>query len=91
MPLSFLRPQLWFSKVKGAFKLIFGKVTLVGYIPNQTAKLPNLKPGLLFPAKKVDESSDIHTIERVNFLYAKDYSPNIDMELFLRNLKKLVF
>lgn len=91
LPLAVVKPSTIWHKFINIFQLIVGRKTLVSYIPNSKGKLPFIKPGLLYPAKRVTEFSDASTIERVNFLYAKDYSANIDIELFLRNLKDLVF
>ncbi|MDB4347621.1 glycosyltransferase family 2 protein [Bacteroidia bacterium] len=92
LPLSLIKPKKIGTKIANAFALIWGSKTLISYVPApDIKKLPPLKQGLLFPASKVNASSNSATINRVNFLYAKDYTPGIDLELFIKNLKKLTY
>jgi hypothetical protein len=90
IPIAVFKPKKIIKKISQAVSLILGSKTLVSYLPHiQNQALPALKQGFLYPASKVNKNTDSGTIERVNFLYAKDYSPNIDFELFLKNLKYL--
>jgi len=92
LPLGIVNPSKWGQKLANASLLIIGKRTLVSYVPqSDTKKLPQLKNGILGPAEKVSAQSDKATVNRVNFLYAKDYTPGIDLELFAKNFRKLLF
>jgi hypothetical protein len=69
-----------------------GKKTWIGYVPCSPGieKLPVLKPGILHPG---DLFPDIHhdagKMERMNILYAKDYSLYTDAEILLKSWKNL--
>ena len=92
LPLSLLKPKKLGTKISNAFSLIWGNKTLISYVPApDQKKLPPLKPGILYPASKINASSNSATVNRVNFLYAKDYTAGIDIELFIKNLKDLTF
>lgn len=91
LPLSLLKPKKISEKIIDIIALLWGSKTLVSYVPaTDVIKLPIIKQGILFPASKISIDSNPSTINRVNFLYAKDYSAGIDLELFIKNLKALV-
>lgn len=87
--LIFLPFILLLSKRRGSFltdlfQIFIGKKSWVGYEPikAQMTNLPNIRPGALSPInalaiKEVNEP----TINRLNFLYAKDYSVEKDLEI----------
>jgi O-antigen biosynthesis protein len=64
--------------VKNIFTTFFGLHSWVGYHPSASenfSSLPRLKPGVLTPACKLERpDADKQVIEKVNMLYAKDYS-----------------
>ncbi len=87
---------LWFMKEKRTFlhntlKVLTGRLTWVSYIPGgDHTGLPLLRkgvlhPGMLFPGDHLATSR----IRQLNILYAKDYSVKDDLELVIRNLRKL--
>jgi GT2 family glycosyltransferase len=73
-----------------ALLVLFGKKTWVGYIPLPDAQthLPPLRPGVFTPAHAARQwPEDTATLERLNFLYAKDYSPSQDLEVLTKALR----
>ena len=85
----FASKRQFFSNI---FRVLSGKKTWIGYIPGSPGieKLPMLKPGVLHPG---DLFPDIHhdagKKERMNILYAKDYSLYTDAEILLKSWKNL--
>ncbi len=85
----FASKRQFFSNI---FRVLSGKKTWIGYIPGSPGieKLPMLKPGVLHPG---DLFPDIHhdgeKTERMNILYAKDYSLYTDAEILLKSWNNL--
>jgi len=91
-PLTLIKPWRIPQVLKNIFSLMLGRVTAVSYFPaGNVSTLPKLKKGLLYPSNLITAETDLQTIERVNFLYAKDYKPGFDIELFLKNISALLF
>lgn len=74
------------------FQVLLGRMSWVGYapIPKGTAHLPTLRPGVLssrhaFPHLPLDTP----TLERLNFLYAKDYRVGKDVAILWRGYRLL--
>ena len=70
--------------VQNALMVLKGKYSWVGYSLTQTSiKLPILKPGILSPKDELDmENLSAETIERLDFVYAKNYSISKDWQIF---------
>lgn len=69
------------------FSVILGKSTWVGYAPEDPNidDLPKLRRGFFSPLSSFKKTpSETSTIHRLNMLYAKDYSTNMDIEHFLK-------
>ncbi len=88
--------SVWFIKdKKGFFQNIFRVLSMksswVGYEPShQTYKLPELRRGVLSPCDELKENHlDKATIERLNFLYARDYELTKDLKIMSRNFSRL--
>ena len=93
-----LSPVLvWFSRnrkqfLSNIFNVISGAKTWIGYARQTTGieNLPPLKPGVLNPG---DFFPDLHPdagkTERMNMLYAKDYSLLTDAEIIFKCWRKL--
>lgn len=86
--------------LKNIFQVLLGKKSWVGYASSgkQSFKLPKIKPGVLTPLdrlgqinnpQKVSFDFDDNTINRLNFFYAKDYHPSVDLDIILRGWKRL--
>lgn len=95
-------PLLFFhSKNKVAFlgncwQVFLGRRSWVGYaIGNDQAGpthelLPTIKPGILSPLDALHyHIEDTHTIRRLDFLYAKDYSAWRDLEIVWKGRRRL--
>jgi hypothetical protein len=99
--LLLLTCPLWllFSKQKKQlfrtiFEVLSGKKSWVGYIPATSREntLPAISPGVFSPfnalrVAKINEP----TIQRLNFLYAKDYSVQNDLDIILKGLRTTFF
>jgi GT2 family glycosyltransferase len=87
---------IWFynhkSKlIKNLKDILTGKKSFVGYISNDNPKnqqLPKIKPGVLNPYNVQKILSD-DTMERLNLLYAKNFSLLFDIQVIISNWKKL--
>ncbi len=84
------RKLLIFSDI---FAALSGKKTWVSYANcnGKTKDLPRIKKGILnitngFDFPNLSES----TIQRLNFLYAKDYKPILDIEIVIKSILKRV-
>lgn len=97
--LIFICPLLiWFydrkSKfLRNLFEVLLSKKSLVGYQLEQAEEsaqfvLPNLKKGIL-PVQNWSISLKTIPSDKLNVLYARDYSPIIDLKIIFQNLFKL--
>ncbi len=85
----FTSKQQYFSNI---FSVLSGRKTWIGYVPGSPGieKLPVLKPGVLHPGDLFpDIQHDAGKKERMNILYAKDYSLYTDAEILLKSWKNL--
>jgi hypothetical protein len=69
--------------------VIRGRKTWVGYGNGSSKELPALKPSILSPADELAMPIDANTENRLNFLYAKDYSVYRDLSIFINSFSKL--
>jgi GT2 family glycosyltransferase len=86
-------------KEKGRFinnwvSVLFGNKTWVGYVPTSDVKssywLPRLLPGVLSPLDAVKKQAvNDATKNRLNLLYAKDYSVYKDIKIAWKGLRSL--
>jgi GT2 family glycosyltransferase len=94
--LLFLPISIWFfkNKVKLIYNLIeitFGRKSFVGYIYTENInnrQLPKIKSGILQPYNSPKNSTE-DTKERLNLLYAKNFSILFDIQVIISNWKKL--
>ncbi|MCB0510312.1 MAG: glycosyl transferase family 2, partial [Bacteroidetes bacterium] len=74
------------------FQILFGKKTWVGYSQNnektESYKLPKIKEGVLSPFDSSKKEKGL-SLKRLNLLYAKNYSVNLDLQIILKNLRNL--
>lgn len=96
--LALLPISLLMVRNKGGFisnwvGVLSSKKTWVGYakVTDQTHAywLPPLAKGILSPQNEFNQQVDDRTTNRLNLLYAKDYSVYKDLKLILRNLRLL--
>jgi len=90
--------NMWFVRnlggyISNIFKVLSGKLSWVGY--NQTDNfdlqtLPSIKSGVLSPLDELNvDDLDKRTINRLNYLYAKDYSIYSDLSVIFQCFAKL--
>jgi lipopolysaccharide/colanic/teichoic acid biosynthesis glycosyltransferase len=73
------------------FKVLLGEKTWVGYAPVSNMELlPKIKPSVLATTGKASHVSHNEVaIQKINFLYAKEYSIEKDLGIVIRSLKQL--
>lgn len=72
------------------FSSLIGKKTLVGYYNQPSNKyLPKIKNGILKPVSAVMGRTNSVTQERLNLIYAKDYTVYTDLKILWKNLRSL--
>lgn len=75
--------------LKNIFSVLFGKKTWVGY-SGKDIHLPKIKEGIFSPLDSFSNKiTDENTINRLNFLYAKDYSAINDLEIIWKGMRNL--
>ena len=87
---------IWYIENKKLFlqnilSVLIGKLSLVGYFKLDSKvsnQLPRIKPGILNP---IDSLSfpDVSLTEKLNLIYARDYSIGKDLSILLKAWKKL--
>ncbi len=78
--------------LKNIFQVIFGSRSWVGYTmaEGESIHLPEIKRGVLSPADGMkDKVSDNETRQKLNVLYARDYSAQKDLNLIFTSFQKL--
>lgn len=92
--ISFLPLLVFIPKNKGGFitnifSVLFGKKTWVAYSKTHTG-LPKLRKGILSPSDAIKgEPTDELTKEKLDILYAKDYSTKLDLNILFKSIRKL--
>jgi hypothetical protein len=72
------------------FHVLLGRKTWVGYAKSENVKLlPRIKEGVLSPLDKNSRILNEISIQKLNFLYAKDYSIEKDFIILLKSLRSL--
>lgn len=83
-----------FGFLKNIGLVLIGKKTWVGYIEQQSKEtqrtLPAIQPGVLSLLDGLKlQNVPHHTVERLNFFYAKDYRVEDDLEIIWKGWRKL--
>lgn len=95
--LSTLPVNIWLIRnklnyLRNLTQVLLGKKSWVGYTQNdETAdnyKLPKIKEGILNPLNSNKKEKGLSG-NRLNLLYAKNYSLNFDLQIIMKNLKNL--
>ncbi len=90
LPVLFLfqkKPLHFFSNW---IHVLLGNKTWVGYAQNNNIKLlPKIKEGVLSPINNSNKTLNDISIQKLNFLYAKDYSIEKDLLIILKSLRDL--
>jgi GT2 family glycosyltransferase len=85
---------MWLMKkpshfLKNCFLVLSGEYSWVGYFENNQINLPLIKKGVINPISYDTRNLDESTINRLNMLYARDYSLFTDLHLILRSFRNL--
>ncbi len=87
---------IWLMKAKKAymrtlFEILTGKLTWVGYHESGAYyHLPAIRKGVFSPIHELPSSDlDQSALDRLNFLYARDYSVEKDLKIIAQNLPLL--
>jgi GT2 family glycosyltransferase len=79
--------------IRNIFTVLVGLHSWVGYHPvpgESLTSLPRLKPGIITPACRLDRTdADDPMIEKINMLYAKDYTLWNDLTILWKGFRKL--
>ena len=85
---TFRNKKKLFNNIKD---VIVGRKSFVGYLSTENQlnnSLPKIKPGILKPYNPSRESSE-DLLERLNLMYAKNFSLLLDFQVILNNWRKL--
>ncbi len=77
--------------LKNLINILIGKHTFIGFSEealNRDVRLPRTKPGILSPSDILSDL-DVTTRDKLNLLYARDYSLRKDLSIVLRSWRKL--
>jgi GT2 family glycosyltransferase len=94
----FLPVNVWFMRdkfnfIKNIFQVFIGKKTWVGYASDvATCDLPNIAQAVLSPRLTLEDtplSNDRSTLQKLNFLYAKNYEFSDDLRFVFDFFKYL--
>ena len=79
-----------FQLLKNWFLVLLGLKTWVGYHPDSANdNLPKIKKGVLNTTHDLKmEITDNPTLQRLNFLYARDYEPQKDWTILTKGFFK---
>ena len=91
-PVQIFIQKNFLQTLKNVAKVLRGKYSWVGYVSNTTnfSRLPKLKKGIFSPEDAFAQKNlDAHTLDKINFLYAKEYSLQNDWEIVLKNWRNL--
>ena len=87
---------IWYMENKKLFlqnilSVLIGKLSLVGYFKLDSKvsnQLPRIKPGILNPTDSLS-FPDVSLTDKLNLIYARDYSIGKDLSILLKAWKKL--
>ena len=79
------------SYLSALFKILIGRLTWVGYHESGAHDhLPKIRKGVFSPTEELPSSDfDQTTLDRLNFLYARDYSVEKDLKIMAKSLPLL--
>ncbi|MEY3367034.1 MAG: hypothetical protein RI973_189 [Bacteroidota bacterium] len=76
--------------LKNLGQVLLGKKSWVGYAHTASGVLPGIRTGVLTPLDALgNRKLDAATVQRLDFLYAKDYDTWQDLEIFFRGWRQL--
>ena len=78
--------------LRNILSVLAGRHSWVGYAPavQGSGSLPSIRPGILSPLDALSiDGLDEPTVQRLNFLYAKDYHVSKDLDVIWKGLRQL--
>lgn len=84
---------IWFPKnkpgfVRNIFKVLFGRLTWVGFFPDSGQQLPRIRKGVLHPSDLLSsDEQKPETRAKLNAVYAKDYRIRTDLSILMKNYR----
>lgn len=79
------------SFIKNISSIIIGKKSFIGFSEKavqQDVRLPKIKPSILFPSD-INKKSNTSIDEKLNLIYARDYSMRKDLSILIKSWRKL--
>jgi hypothetical protein len=90
IPILLLINKHPFRLLKNWLQVVVGNCTWVGYASStQVQNLPKIKKGIVSPINHFGPAVNEITLQKMNFLYAKDYSLEKDFVILLKSLNQL--
>jgi GT2 family glycosyltransferase len=87
LPINIIFVKSKLGYLRNLFYVLIGKKTWIGYAKTQNtnSNLPKIKSAVLSPLDGITISQpDEPTVQRLNFLYAKDYGTTKDLEIIMK-------
>jgi len=84
----FSKPMVF---VKNISSIFIGKISFIGFSEKsvqQDIRLPKIKPGILVPSD-ITKTSSFEIEEKLNLIYARDYSMRKDFTILMQSWRKL--
>ena len=91
IPVSIFMVENKGNFLRNLFQVLSGKFTFIGYTDREMktdVRLPKIKVGLISPSEAIDSSNE-SIREKLNLLYARDYSMRKDFSILLKSWRKL--
>ncbi len=89
LPLKLFVVKNFAGLIRNLFKVFAGKKSWVGYAGNESGSLPKIKKGVLNTADLLAKKPSADALNRMNFLYARNYSVAHDFEIIFKSLSNI--
>jgi len=89
LPVQILLMKNFIGLIGNLFSVLFGKKTWVGYSGDQFSSLPKIKKGVLNSSDVLSKVPSADALNRLNLLYARNYTSANDLEIILKAFRNL--
>ena len=89
LPVQILLMKNFIGLIGNLFSVLFGKKTWVGYSGEQFSSLPKIKKGVLNSSDVLSKVPSADALNRLNLLYARNYTSANDLEIILKAFRNL--
>ena len=89
LPFQIIFVKNIFGLFGNSFAVLFGKKTWVGYSGNLFSSLPKIKKGVLNSSDVLSKIPSSDALNRLNLLYARNYTSANDLEIILKAYRQL--